>query len=398
MQTRREFLLQAAGTVSALASPALAGKVSSCHAADDPDALKFLARYQDCIDRGLQWLAKAQARDGHWEANGGNYPVAMTALAGLALLCEGSTPTQGRYSKNIEDAVEWLLSRVQPNGLIANIQNLEEQQRYMYGHGFALMFLSQVFGKESDPRRREQLRRVLERAVEFTARAQTRLGGWGYVSAADCNHFDVGSVTVTQLQALRAARDAGIPVPEETIDKAKDYLRKSTKVVRDDPDPCKREAGVAFSLRLGVNEACPALTAAGIACMFSAGEYENDLAIQWLNYCMRHIPIDRAARGRVSHKEYTHFYYAQVIYMLGEDRHAKLRPDLAEIERRDPSQWVLLKWSRYRELVFEYLKSRQSETGAWQEAEEIYVGPIFTTSLNLIVMQLDKAAVPIFRR
>jgi hypothetical protein len=395
MQTRREFLLQAAGTVSALASPALAGKVPSCHAADDPDALKFLARYQDCIDRGLQWLAKAQARDGHWEANGGNYPVAMTALAGLALLCEGSTPTQGRYSKNIEDAVEWLLSRVQPNGLIANIQNQEEQHRYMYGHGFALMFLSQVFGEESDPRRREQLRRVLERAVEFTARAQTRLGGWGYVSAADNQDFDEGSVTITQLQALRAARDAGIPVPKETIDKAKDYLRKSTQVVRHDPDPRKREAGVTYSLRGGGGGVRPPLTAAGIACMFSAGEYENELAIQWLNYCMRHIPIDRTGRDSFGHWEYTHFYYAQVIYVLGEDRHAKLRPDLAEIERRDPSQRVLLKWSRYREVVFEYLKSRQSANGAWSQG---WVGPVFTTSLHLIILQLDKAALPIFQR
>ena len=395
MQTRREFLRRTASTVTALAVPSLTGGSRPCRAADDPDALKFLARYQDCIDRGLQWLAKAQARDGHWEANGGNYPVAMTALAGLALLCEGSTPTQGRYSKNIEDAVEWLLSRVQPNGLIANIQNAEEQQRYMYGHGYALMFLSQVFGEESDPRRREQLRRVLERAVEFTARAQTRLGGWGYVSAADNQDFDEGSVTITQLQALRAARDAGIPVPKETIDKAKDYLRKSTQVVRHDPDPRKREAGVTYSLRGGGGNVRPPLTAAGIACMFSAGEYENELAIQWLNYCMRHIPIDRTGRDSFGHWEYTHFYYAQVIYVLGEDRHAKLRPDLAEIERRDPSQRVLLKWSRYREVIFDYLKSRQSSNGAWSQG---WVGPVFTTSLHLIILQLDKAALPIFQR
>lgn len=395
MRTRREFLAQSAAAVASWSTSHLVGGGRRAQAADDPDALRFLARYQDCIDRGLQWLAKAQARDGHWEAHGGNYPVAMTALAGLALLCEGSTPTQGRYSRNVEDAVEWLLSRVQPNGLIANPQSQEERQRYMYGHGYAITYLSQVFGEESDPRRRDQLRRALERAVEFSARAQTRLGGWGYVSAAEGNDFDEGSVTITQLQALRAARDAGIPVPKETIDKAKEYLRKSTQVVRHDPDPRKREAGVIYSLRHGGGNVRPPLTAAGIACMFSAGEYENELAIQWLNYCQRNIPIDRTGRDSFGHWEYTHFYYAQVLYILGEDRHAKLRPDLAEIERRDPSQRVLLKWSRYREVTFDFLKSRQASNGSWQTSG---VGPVFTTALHLIILQLDKAVLPIFQR
>ncbi|GBD35096.1 hypothetical protein HRbin36_00200 [bacterium HR36] len=395
MWTRREFLGRTGAAIAGMSATSLGGAGSPARAADDPEAWRFLARYQDCIDRGLQWLAKAQARDGHWEAMHGNYPVAMTGLAGLALLCEGSTPTQGRYSRNIEDAVEWLLSRVQPNGLIANLQNQEERHRYMYGHGYAITFLSQVFGEGGDPRRREHLRRALERAIEFTARAQTRLGGWGYVSAADSSDFDEGSVTVTQLQALRAARDAGIPVPKETIDKAKDYLRKSTQVVRHDPDPRKREAGVIYSLRHGGGNVRPPLTAAGIACMFSAGEYENELAIQWLNYCMRNIPIDRTGRDSFGHWEYTHFYYAQVLYVLGEDRHAKMRPDLAEIERRDPSQRVLLKWSRYREVVFDFLKSRQSANGSWGYGG---VGPVFTTALHLIILQLDKAALPIFQR
>ena len=35
-------------------------------------------------------------------------------------------------------------------------------------------------------------------------------------------------MTITQVQALRAARNAGIPVPKETIDKAIDYLEDCT--------------------------------------------------------------------------------------------------------------------------------------------------------------------------
>ncbi|MCS7168377.1 MAG: terpene cyclase/mutase family protein [Gemmatales bacterium] len=398
MWTRRQFLAKSAATAASLAlgSPRL--RRDQLQAADDPEALKFLARYQECTDRALQWLARMQARDGHWEEQGGAYAVPMTGLAGLALLCEGSTPTQGRFSRNIENAVEWLLSRIQPNGLIADLRIPMERERYMYGHGFALTFLSQVFGEENHPRRREQLRRVLERAVEFSARAQTRLGGWGYVSAADGRGFDEGSVTITQLQALRAARDAGIPVPKETIDKAKDYLRKSTRIVRHDPDPRKREAGVTYSLSSGGTDPRPALTAAGIACMFSAGEYENELAIQWLNFCMRTIPVGRAPHERFGHDEYTHFYYAQVIYVLGEDRHAKMRPDLAELERQDPTRRLLLKWSRYREVMFEAIKRRQAPDGSLSGSGSWGVGPVFATSIYSIILQLDKAVLPIFQR
>ena len=48
--------------------------------------------------------------------------------------------------------------------------------------------------------------------VEFSAAAQTSRGGWGYVSAKDGNDFDEGSTCVTQVQGLRACRNAGIPV------------------------------------------------------------------------------------------------------------------------------------------------------------------------------------------
>ena len=52
-----------------------------CDAAEDPDV-------QRAINRSLDYLVKEQRRQGSWEANGGTYRVAMTALAGTALLAE----------------------------------------------------------------------------------------------------------------------------------------------------------------------------------------------------------------------------------------------------------------------------------------------------------------------
>jgi hypothetical protein len=43
------------------------------------------------VSRGLDWIASTQSRLGHWSANDGRYPTAMTALAGTALLSAGST-------------------------------------------------------------------------------------------------------------------------------------------------------------------------------------------------------------------------------------------------------------------------------------------------------------------
>ncbi len=363
----------------------------------EAETQRIMAKYKDVVDRGLEWLAKQQYRDGHWEALNGYYPVAMTGLAGLALLAEGSTITQGKYARNIENAVDYLVNRFQKKtGQIGNPSDLREQHRYMYAHGFATLFLAQVYGEESDESRRRELEKVLAGAVDFIGKAQTKLGGWGYVSAADSGaaDFDEGSVTITQLQALRAAKNAGIPVAREIIEKANDYLKKSTMIaVRHASQPFKDEAGVIYSLRQGGSNIRPPLTAAGIACMFSAGEYQNELAVKWLNYCQRHIPIDKSGRDSFGHWEYTHFYYAQVLYILGEDRHAKMRPDLAQIEQSGKT--ALLKWSRYRSIIFDYIASRQNADGSWSQG---YIGPVYTTSLHLIILQLDKGHLPIYQR
>ena len=128
------------------------------------------------VARGLEWLAAHQSRLGHWTAANDRYPTSMTALAGTALLCEGSTTTQGKYAAQINKAVEYLVNRSRTNGLIGDPTR---DDRYTYGHGFAMLFLSQVLGEEEDAERREQLIDVLTRAVVFTGRAQTarrRLG------------------------------------------------------------------------------------------------------------------------------------------------------------------------------------------------------------------------------
>src|ERR1700730_1964348 len=70
----------------------------------------LLPRYQEAISKGLAWLPQSQLRDGHWEASGGAYPVAMTGMSGVALLMEGSTLREGKYSDDVRRATDWLMN------------------------------------------------------------------------------------------------------------------------------------------------------------------------------------------------------------------------------------------------------------------------------------------------
>ncbi len=95
-------------TLAALAAPVRAG-------VEDPQVKKTIAG-------GLDWLAFQQQKMGQWTAQG-RYPTAMTALAGMAMLCEGSTTTQGKYAENIRRAVDFLTQRSRPNGLIGDVDD-----------------------------------------------------------------------------------------------------------------------------------------------------------------------------------------------------------------------------------------------------------------------------------
>ncbi len=306
------------------------------------------------IDRGLEWLADHQSRLGHWAANDDRYPTAMTALAGIALLCEGSTTLEGRYAPNIRKAVDFLVSRSRRNGLIGDARD----DHYTYGHGFSMLFLSQVLGEEEDADRREQLIDVLRRAVVFTGRAQTTAGGWGYVSAKDGYDYDEGSTTITQVQGLRGCRNAGIPVPKEIIGKAVRYIKKCTT----------REGAVQYNSKGGGGR--PAITAAAIACLFNAGDYDDKYVPRLLAYC--HRQLGNIANQSFGHWHYAHYYYSQVLYREGGKA-----------------------WEEYRNKIFAQIISEAGSDGSWSQG---YIGNVYTTAINLTILQLPRGALPIYQR
>ncbi len=326
-----------------------------------------------CIDKGLNYLVKTQRADGSWLNSGGygSYPSAMTALAGLSLMAGGSTPETGPYSRNVSRAMNYLIriAKSHKDGLIAGPGS---ESRSMYGHGFSMLFLAQCYGTEINRETGKDLREVLDKAVAVTVGSQSDLGksnnhagGWIYTPTSK---GDEGSVTVTQLQALRACRNAGIKVPKSTIDRAVAYLKYCQMT----------DGGICYSAR-SRGSSRPAISAAAIACFYAAGVYdrktggagvEGQMVEKLVNYVRGKVSSQSSAWG--GHWFYTHFYLAQAWYQRG---------------GKD--------WKDYYPTIRGKLMQMQSPDGSWNGDS---VGTTYGTALGTIILQLPYNYLPIYQK
>ncbi len=313
---------------------------------------------QLAVRRGLDYLATTQADDGSWRNNddGTHYPVSMTALAGMAFLAHGNTTTRGQYADNVKKAVRYIMRNARPDGLISSSN--EFGGRSMYGHGFSMLFLACAYGMETDQRTRERMRAIIEKGIEMTSRAQSPLGGWTYTPGAG----DEGSVTVTQMQALRAASNAGFTVPQSTVDKAVKYL-----------EMCKAtEGGIRYSYASGGGSRL-AISAAAITCLYSAGEYDSPLAETCLKYVFERMDAQRNQWSKGGgHDYYTHLYAAEAFYQAGDEY-----------------------WDRYFPSAQKQLVGLQQKDGSWTGDG---IGTTYGTALACVILQLPYKYLPIYQR
>ncbi|MEM9585668.1 MAG: prenyltransferase/squalene oxidase repeat-containing protein [Planctomycetota bacterium] len=312
-------------------------------------------RWNECVTKGLDWLSRTQSSRGQW--NTPIYPTAMAALAGTALIGSGSTTTQGPYATKIARAADFIISKSRANGLIGDPTT---DNRYTYGHGFSMLFLSQVLGEEGLLDRREELVEVLTKAVEFSGQAQTDAGGWGYVSAKEGRDFDEGSTTITQVQGLRGCRNSGIPVSGEVIDKAKQYIYG-----------CKNpDGGISYSSRQK-GSSRPAITAAALAALYNAGDYDSEHVPEMWKYTKDTLHDINEGTRSFGHWHYTYLYYSQVVYRQGDEL-----------------------WKPFRDKLYNRIVSEQKPDGSW----EGQIHPVYVSACNLIMMQIDLGYLPIYQR
>jgi Prenyltransferase and squalene oxidase repeat len=339
-------------------------------------------KYHDTATKGLEYLVKQQRKDGHWEGDDGKHPVAMTGLAGIALLMEcGVDRNDGRrtrilkatYEANIGKAVDWLLDQSKPgrDGPIFS-EHASETSRYMEGHALATLFLAGAY--EHDRAKEKKLSDVLARAVKYIASAQSSQGGWHHTSRVEGHDFAAITVTAMQIQALLAVRGIGIDIPKDTVEDGQEYLKKARAKHEEKGKPGQNGAGTTE-------------VAAALACRFgptTAFYYmseKSELCKSWLEHCQANIPRGRDIKfGR---DELAHYYYAQALFNLSDRRSDNM-------------------WSGYRTGLFDHLQSSQNKDGSWPAppASEgaLGVGPVYGAAVWCTVLQLDKRCHPLTRR
>ena len=329
-------------------------------------------------ERGLKFLSEHQLEDGSWPGDVGykledsyrvwnrsSAHVGVTALAGMAFLAGGHVPGRGPYGEAVEKAVGFILKQVRHDGYIT------ANETRMYSHAFATLFLAEVYGMNQ----REDVREALQKAVDLIVASQNQQGGWRYqphVADADM------SVAACQVMALRAARNIGVQVPRETIDRAVKYVRDSA--VREDESvyfsPYSKPGMFRYQPEPRSRASEP-LTAAGITILHGAGVYADadiERGMKVLDDSLKSFSNSYGLQYDGHYYfYYGHYYAVQAYHIVGGKRY------------RD-----------YFRMIEDVLLRMQRQDGSWPN--NVGPGSVYGTATACLILQIPKEYLPIFQR
>lgn len=309
---------------------------------------------REMYERGLGYLSKSQSERGDWQ--GANNGPGVTGMALMAMLASGEDPNFGIYSGNIRRGIRNLIENQNGDtGLFSG---------GMYHHGFATLCLAEAYGAVDDRNLwpggggggdKRLIGESLELAVRasITSQKENPYGAWRY--SADANDADT-SVSGAILVSLLAARNAGIEVPDETIDRAIAYFKSMTS-----------DTGqVAYAGGFGGFD--ESLARISIGTLVYAVARRKDMAEfqATLGYL-----TERLETTPGSYREYTRYYQAQALFQ-------------GDVEA----------WNRWNRSLVRDLKSTQSEDGSFAGQ----FGPAVDTSLSLLALALNFRFLPIYER
>jgi len=302
------------------------------------------------VEAGLAYLASVQEEDGSFGASRYGSHVGITSLGVIAFLADGHVPGRGKYGDTVERGVDFILNHCTQSGLIA----ANTSHGPMYGHGFATLLLGEVYGMTGD----ERVREPLLKAVKLIVNTQNHEGGWRY---QPWPHDADISVTICQVMALRSARNAGISVPKETIDKAIEYVNK-----------CQNNSDGGFRYMLNSGGSAFPRSAAGVAALYYAGVYDGPEIEKGLDYLRKSGMPDNKNAARVSgHYFYGHYYAAQAMYLAGGEH-----------------------WAGWFPAIRDDLMKKQQGDGRWSASH----GDAYGTAMACIILQIPNRLLPIFQR
>jgi hypothetical protein len=334
--------------------------------ADDPRraAVNRSPEADAAVARALRFLAARQNPDGSFGRWFGlaDVSVATTSLCGLAFLAQGNAPGRGPYGNQVRLAAGYLLAcqKQSEQGYIT--EPAYGGGSRMHGNGFAVLFLAELLGMSHDSRDGpaiEGLEEAVRRAVKVIERYQTPEGGWNNEPSAI---REEGSVTVTQCQALRAARNAGIKIGRGTVNGAVRFLRHCADT----------DGGIRYNLSTW--RTTYALTGAGVSALCFLGEYdlpEVRRGVQYMTAVLDEEDRSGWTHRRGSHRSYETFYATQALYQAG-----------------GPA------WARYWPRLRAEILARQETDGSWEDPYCAEMGTAFHT----LALEVPSQYLPIFQR
>ncbi|MFP6886015.1 MAG: prenyltransferase/squalene oxidase repeat-containing protein [Opitutales bacterium] len=305
----------------------------------------LLPEVKAAISKGLYYLSGTQKSDGSW---GDRHPVADTSLALMSYMLQGHVPGRKPYGQNMDRAVAYLIN-IGKKGH-AGYMGTPNHHGGMYEHGLAILALSEAWGQSTNP----ALRNTLRRAVDITIRAQNHQGGWRY--NPEPRDADL-SMTVMQTVALNSAKEAGIAVPDATLEKAVKYVESCQD---------KTSGGFGYS---GPSGPGFARTGAGVMSLIMCGRRDHPAVGRGMKF-LRHYPDQKFSGG--SHFLYANYYVIQCMYQMGTADFDAYYPRIAD----------------------SLLKKQNQQDGRWSIKE----GDTYSTAMAILILGVPYRFLPIYQR
>lgn len=346
--SRRQSLALAAGLTSSLFPAHCLSAAEAFPARTDLDQL-YDAEVDTAVRSGLAFLMSRQNPDGTFQSPDQGRWVGVCSLAGLAFLSRGVRPGVGEAGDALRRIGKYVLSQVQASGFLSATG--ETSHGPMYDHGFGTLFLAELFGSD----RTLEVRPKLSATVRLIINTQNDEGGWRYNPKP--NEADL-SVTVCQMMALRAARNAGIGVPKATIDRAIDYVRRS------------QNADGGFMYLITGGESRFPLTAAAVVALYSAGVYRGSEIDSAIDYLQTHAAANNTLE-RNPFFYYAHYYSVQAYGQQGGEA-----------------------WRNWYKGLKRSLLALRNPKGGWFDFNSIEYG----TAMACMILNMPRTMLPIFQR
>lgn len=310
------------------------------------------------VKKAVDWLAHSQKPDGTFPGTHGN-SSGVTGACAIALMSQGHLPGTGEYGVQTAKALKFILDTAQPDGLL--YQQWMGGHGPMYFHGLATLSLAEAWGQSGDRRLRETLRK----AIDLICATQNSKGGWRYQpKIAD----DDLSVTVMQLMALRAARDAGMDVPKEVIDAGIEYVKACHN-----PKGQGKDGGFGYTPGGGSGYA---RSAAGVTSLQVAGDYRASEVVEGIEYLMSFKPLTDKEVDNPEWRHYGMYYAAMGIYQ-------------AQSLGAQGKRW----WATWYPAAVRDLLDRQQPDGHWKGNWEAY-----DTAMGILILTIPYRYLPIYQR